>query len=159
MWRRVLLVVGLVAGLLSVLTAAQCFPRQCLSELNCERFCECQDASRGEVIPCNAFFKCDQSAGVCVDDYSLSCDEICQRFAANDVCGSKACNNEVDCIRELSCSTTNPQTSEVLCSYECELPFTCQADSMTCEETYATEQITLCQQFCPPPAGCEAPGA
>jgi hypothetical protein len=152
MIRRALLLLAL-ALLVLPLAAGNCFPRQCLDHTNCERFCECEDAQTNRVLPCTMFFRCDESAGVCADEYGMSCDQVCQEFAATDTCGRKTCDNEVDCLRLATCQVNNQTTGEVLCTFSCEIPFTCENGS-TCAAEYVQDDQTVCAQFCVPPAGC-----
>lgn len=152
MIRRALLLLALPLFVVP-LAAGNCLPRQCLDHTNCERFCECEDATTDRSIPCTMFFRCDESAGICADEYNLSCDEVCQQFAATESCGRKTCDNETDCLRFTTCQRVNQQTGQVLCTYNCEVPFQCEA-SGTCAPAYIQDDQTVCAQFCPPPAGC-----
>lgn len=154
MWRRLLLVLPLVAGLALALSAAQCFPRQCRSYTNCQRQCDCTDAQRNQIVPCEIGFRCDVESGYCSDEYNQSCDEICQQYAARSACGTKTCTNEAECVRQLTCSAVNQQTGQVLCTFNCDLPFACETDPGVCEQAFGLDDVTLCSQFCAPPPGC-----
>ncbi len=154
MHRQLVLVLPFFAVLALVLSAGQCFPRQCRSYTNCQRQCECTDGQRNEIVPCALNFRCDVETGYCADEYNQSCEEICQKYAAKSACGTKTCTNEAECVRQLSCSALNQQTGQVLCTYNCDVPFVCETDPGVCEDGFGLDEATICAQFCPPPAGC-----
>lgn len=142
--------VGGMAVLL-LLAGAQCFPRQCRSYQNCERLCECTDNSNGSLIACPMYFSCDTRAGVCGDDYNMSCDEVCGRFAAREMCGTRPCSNEADCVREAVCRATDPQSGAVYCTYNCEFTFGCVEGANGCEVDFGLDDLTFCARYCPIP--------
>lgn len=154
MWRRLSLVLPLLSVLVLLLSAGQCFPRQCRTSAHCQRYCECTDGQRGTVVPCAVDFRCDVQAGYCADEYNQSCDEICQKYAARNACGTKTCESELDCVRQATCNAVNPQTGQVLCTYNCDVPFFCEADPGVCEASYGLDDQTFCATHCPVPAGC-----
>lgn len=139
------------------LVAAQCLPRQCLDHRNCERFCECEDAQTNNSIPCTMFFRCDENSGVCADEYNMSCDQVCQNYAAVGTCGSKTCEDESDCLRQAICAPVNEESGEVRCTYNCDVPFACASNGEaggTCAPEFLQDDQTVCAQFCPAPPGC-----
>lgn len=154
MWRRLLLTAPVIFSLLGLLAGAQCFPRQCRSHLNCERLCDCNDASNGTVVQCPMFFRCDVQNGICADEYNMGCDELCGRYAARDVCGSKTCSDESECVRQALCEARDPQTGALICSYTCEVTFACDPEAGACEAAFGLDDGSLCASaLCPIPQG------
>lgn len=128
-----------------VFSGAQCFPRQCESPANCERSCDCVDSSANRTITCPAFFQCDLESRTCEDDYNLSCDEICGRFAATGTCGSLACDSNPQCVRNAQCAILDAQGG-LVCEWNCDNTFECSPDSQTCEAGFAQPDEVLCAQ-------------
>jgi hypothetical protein len=125
------------------LLGAQCFPRQCNGPENCDRICECVDASRNETFVCPARFQCDVQNNVCADDYNSSCQEICDRFFANGLCGSQGCEGNQQCIRDAECALVDGEGA-LICQYTCSRTFECLADSNVCEAGFALDDATIC---------------
>lgn len=154
MSRRFVLAFPLALALLASMMAANCLPRPCRGYENCLRECDCTDAQRNQVIPCAVHFRCDLESGSCADEYNMSCDELCGRFAARDACGTKVCESEAECVRQLTCLAANPETGEVLCTFNCDVPFACDTEVGACDEGFGQDDATICAQFCSPPPGC-----
>ena len=128
--------------------SAACIPRQCTDDSFCVRECECESAATGEVTICPVRFSCDIDAEVCEDDYTdLSCGDICQTFAARDLCGSVRCTTEADCVRSVTCGQFDPNTGQQIGSFECQRAFTCDAVALACEASYSlSTDDQLCQE-------------
>jgi hypothetical protein len=151
---RFVLAFPMLVALLSAATATQCLPRPCEGYQNCLRQCDCTDATRNQVIPCSMHFRCDLEKRSCDDEFNMGCDELCGRFAARSACGTKVCANEAECVRLLTCLAVNPQTGQVLCSFQCDVAFGCDTEAGACEPGFAQNDETICAQFCTPPPGC-----
>ena len=150
MWRKLSYRVTLLVALFPLLAGAQCFPRQCRSHEHCQRLCECSDTSTNTFVQCPMFFRCDTQAGVCADEYNMSCDEVCQRFAASGLCGSKTCDNEAECVREVVCKAVDSQSGQPVCEFGCPVTFRCEQDVGACEAAFA-DPTTPCPATCPVP--------
>lgn len=136
----------------SMLSGAGCTSRQCVSHENCLRSCSCTDTTTNLVSECPVFFDCDVENRVCSDDYSMSCDEICGRYAARERCGSKVCVDDLDCGRQVVCEAYNSQTGALACTYTCDLTFGCDQTAGTCDILFGLEDVQLCaSQLCPLP--------
>jgi hypothetical protein len=131
-----------------LLVSSACIPRQCTDDSFCIRECECESSATGDVIICPVRFSCDIDAEVCEDAYTeQSCDDICQTFAARDLCGSVRCTSEADCVRSVACNQFDPNTGAVVGTFACQRAFTCDAVALACEVGFTTvNDDQLCQE-------------
>jgi hypothetical protein len=144
----VLAALTLLPVIAPLLVSAACIPRQCSDDSFCIRECECESSATGDVIACPVRFSCDIDAEVCEDDYTeLSCEEICQTFAARDLCGSVRCSTEADCVRSVTCNQFDPNTGQLVGSFDCQRAFTCDAVALACEAGYSlVTDDQICQE-------------
>ena len=138
-----LLTLALALAAALPLLGAQCFPRQCNSPANCERVCECVDAQANTNFFCSARFQCDVQNNVCADDYNSSCQEICERFFANGLCGSQGCENAAQCVRDAQCALADEEGG-LICQYTCSRAFECLAETNVCEADFSLDDNTIC---------------
>lgn len=134
---------GLLAGLLS---GSSCAPKQCEDDSYCVRTCECTSSASGASFDCPVQFACAEN-DLCETAYNeASCDDLCQQFASRDLCGSKRCENENDCVREALCNAFDPNTGMIIETFSCQSVFACDPEVFACEAAYvATSDDQLCQ--------------
>ncbi len=139
------------------LFAAAC-ARKCKNADDCQRMCECADEAKDRIVNCNVFFTCTATTEECSTELtSLSCDQICQDFAApidddgNNLCGRRRCTGDDECTRELLCTVPASQDGTVPArSFDCTLPFRCDTGLGFCEIAGSLTDEQTCAQ-CPQP--------
>lgn len=151
--KRSLLARGFVLLCFLACAGAQCFPRQCKTYEHCQRSCDCYDNSNNTSVTCPIAFDCDVQNEVCADDYTMTCDEICGRYAARSACGSKTCVDEGDCVRRALCDAVHPTTGALVCTYTCDVTFGCDAEAGVCDAAFMLEDAQICASgLCPLPS-------
>jgi hypothetical protein len=134
---------------------AQC-PRECESNRQCQRQCDCTNEDTDLRTSCTMGFICT-SDEVCEADYSdMSCDTMCGRYAANNICGRDRCTSNDQCTRVVSCSVPDANGRPTDQLIDCKFEFACDVtDSETCDprSTLSPAQlcVTLPAEACLPP--------
>lgn len=129
-WKIVLVVLTML-----LLGQASSCPRECDSADNCKRTpCRCTDASRpNSEVECGLTFRCETAPGVCEDDYNISCDELCQTYAARSLCDRRRCLDDGECLRQVTCPVIDANNQPVPGqSFNCDLIFTCDTPNSVC---------------------------
>jgi hypothetical protein len=80
----------------------------------------------------------------------MSCDDICNKFVANALCGSKRCDADTDCSRNTLCDVLDPDGNPTGVQNECNIPFRCSADGDVCEAASTLTDLQLCSSCCLP---------
>jgi len=136
--RQAIVSSGMVAiALLGPLISAGCGKR-CDTADGCNRTCTCNDTANSLTYSCAMTFNCDQDAKTCDPGHDLSCDEICETYAAKNACG-RQCINDEQCVLRCDCEVEGGG------SIPCQQAFACNKDVGTCEPTHAA---TTCEALC-----------
>lgn len=139
-----------VAVLLTLICAvflpgADCVPRECASNANCARVCECTDTQANQTFQCPLTYLCAEG-NTCEEQIFESCDEMCGRIAARGLCGTQRCNDETDCDRSVQCVATDQNGNQT--SFACERRFDCDIDVGVCEVDYSVLTDDQVCQLC-----------
>ena len=91
----------------------------------------------------------DAKEKVCEADYdAMQCDELCSRFAANALCGSKRCDADADCERKMTCDILNENSEPTGQKFDCTIPFVCNATDEVCPSAFTRSDAELCVTCC-----------
>lgn len=145
--RSALLVAGSLGVIAALASSSSCTPpKQCEDDSYCVRTCTCTSSATGQSFDCPVQFACGENE-LCETAYGeSSCDDLCQQFAARDLCGSKRCENENDCVREVLCNAYDPNTGQLIETFTCQSIFACDPEVFACEAAYVTTtDDALCQ--------------
>ena len=138
-------IVGLMLLALSCLSGAGC-RRQCATSANCVRECDCVDDSQnGRRLACPVTFTCDVKQELCAPEYdALSCNQICEKFAARDHCGAVLCSKDADCQRSVLCAVKNADGTQGQ-AFDCKPPgLTCVIDEGICVKDAQKTDAEIC---------------
>ena len=139
--------------LLSVMVGEAC-TRECSSSAGCVRDCDCiDDSANGRRIACPVAFTCDPVEKVCDAQYNdLTCDQICESFAARDLCQSTACTENAQCARPVLCAVVNADGTQGQ-AFDCTPnQIICLVDEGVCAPDFALSDAQICAKYCQPPA-------
>lgn len=144
--------VGIVA-LAGVSTLSGC-RRPCESSDNCKRTCSCLNAQTSSRADCTMAFRCDGAEEVCEPDFdNLSCDQICERYAATATCGFERCAVDEDCLKRLTCPVLDQNGNPTTLTFDCTIPFRCDQDAELCEVASTRPPEVMCREECAGQAG------
>ena len=120
-----------------------CFPRECQEHANCIKSCDCLDTATQTNTACAMTFLCEVESKSCEAAYDMDCNDFCQTYAANEVCGSKRCTLDSECLRSVTCTVTDSagNSQEIPCSQQ----FMCDNDLEVCEATYLLDDLSFCE--------------
>ena len=137
----------LVLFFMPALLGANCAPKRCTDDSYCRRECDCEDVSIGAQVTCPVTFQCDTQQEVCESAWNeMSCDEICQTYAASGNCGTKRCTDERDCTRSVVCNSFDPQTGQLLDTFGCDFPIACDSTFNGCASDWTMTDDEICQR-------------
>lgn len=131
------LLVGLLVAILAAGAQSGCGKR-CDTADGCKRSCSCTDTSRAVTFTCSMIFNCDLESSTCNSEHDLSCEQICDKYAAKNACG-RQCTTDEHC--QLRCDCEVEGGGVVIC----EQPFACDKAIGVCEEAH---RITTCEGLC-----------
>ena len=131
---------------LPIFGGSNCMGKPCLDANDCVRECRCSFGATNEESNCLITYQCDYETDKCEAGYNdLSCDDICNDYAAAGLCGSRRCSADSNCYRSLSCSYLDSLGNSVVetCSYT----FACDPSTQLCEQNFLLDDNSFCE-FC-----------
>ena len=147
---RVAIVVVATAVVVAALGLGAGCHRPCENSLNCERTCSCVNGNTGAALDCTMAYLCDGKDRICEADFdNQTCDEMCNQYAAHDLCGLERCNVDDDCTKNLSCPILDENGQPTATNFDCTLTFACDPDQHLCPAASTAtqdQQCVICRQ-------------
>lgn len=94
-------------------------------------------------------FRCDAVDQFCEADFdNLSCDQICEKYAATATCGFERCSVDADCVKRLTCPVLDASGNPTTLSFDCTLSFLCDQTAELCEAASTRPPEVMCREEC-----------